>query len=519
MNAGRSTAPTPAGRADLWALTYSVFAAGLCSIVYELLIATTVAYFEGDSVTYFSLTIGLYMAAMGAGAYASKALHADLIAWFVAIEIVLALAGGGSVALLYLVFAGGEWFLATYVLLTLVIGFLIGLEIPLLTRVLQDYAPLRVNIAHVLSLDYLGALVASVAFPLLLLPWFGVLSSAVVVGLANITIAVVVAVRFRATIGRWRTGMTTATAGAGLALVLLLATGDHVIAFWGSRVYDGRVLHAERSRFQEIALTRFRGDTRLYLDGNLQFSSVDEHRYHEALAHVPVLMAGHPRDILLLGGGDGLAVRELLKHDGVRSITVVELDAAVISLAKEHPVIRALNGDSLTRDPRVAVLVADALQVLGERRRLYDVVIADLPDPNNPTLARLYTREFYQLARQNLSPSGVFVTQATSPYYAHRAFRAIHATVAAVFEHTLPYHVWVPSFGDWGFIVASSGDLQIPTETAHTLPPTRFLTRNTLGAMFVMDPDRAGNEPVEVSTFDRPAILSYYLAGWRQWLN
>ncbi len=504
-------------RRDVWVLTYAVFGAGLCSIVYELLIATTVSYFEGDAITYFSLTIGLYMAAMGAGAYLSKAITRDLLAWFVAVEIALATVGGFSVALLYLMFAETDWFLGAYVLLTLLVGVLIGLEIPLLTRILDDYTSLRVNIAHVLSLDYLGALVASLAFPLLLLPWLGVFASALVVGLLNATIAVVVCGRFGSRLaGRTRV-FVAATVVSAAGLAGLLAFSGNALALWTGAVYDGRVLHAERSRHQEIVLTRFRGDVRLFLDGNLQFASVDEHRYHEALVHVPLSVAERRRRVLLLGAGDGLAARELLKHKDVESITVVDLDPAILALAREHPEVRRLNGGALD-DPRVTTVAADAFGFLALRRALWDVIIADLPDPNNAALARLYTREFYELVRQNLAPDGVFVTQATSPYYASRAFRGIEATVGAVFPGTLAYHAWVPSFGDWGFVLAAGRPLAPADADPARLPPgLRHLDGKRLETLFVLDRDRTDDAPVAVSTLDRPAILTDYLAGWRQW--
>lgn len=506
---------------DIFALVYAVFVAGLCSIIYELLIATTVSYFLGDSVRYFSLTIGLYMAAMGAGAYLSKHLQGNLILTLIRAETVLGLLGGLCVPLLYLAYAFTDLFILIYVVMTLAVGVLIGLEIPLLTRIMQRYDSLRVNLAHVLTLDYVGALIATVAFPLLLLPAFGSLRSSAAFGIINMSIGLMLLWRFSDRVpqdwGRRLTALSTAIivvlAGTLLAMPLIMD-------LWTKASYDGKVVHNERSRYQRIVLTRHRDDLRLYLDGNLQFSSLDEYRYHEALVHVPMaIMAGDGRqsvDVLLLGGGDGLAVRELLKHERIRSITLVDLDPAITRLARDNKLLGALNEQSLTRDERVRVINADAYSFLAEPSRLFDVILADLPDPNNTELARLYAREFYQRVHRALDHGGVFVTQATSPLYAREAFWTVHDTVADVFATTLPYHLLVPSFGEWGFVLASDVPSDLKVAKGMVDVPTRFLDAGSFMAMFRFDKDQ-GPLPVEVSTFDRPVILRRYLDGWRNW--
>lgn len=503
---------------EIVTLVYAVFVAGLCSIVYELLIATTVVYFLGDSVKYFSLTIGLYMAAMGLGAYLSKYVTGSLLRVLVAAEVALGLLGGFAVPVLYLAYSQTEAFLSVYVVLTLAVGLLIGLEVPFLTRLLETYESLRISIAHVLSLDYLGALVATVAFPLLLLPFLGVFRSGLVLGLINMTIGLVLLWCFSHALGPVARGAFKALSLLiAAAIVTALVLANQVLAAWNESVYDGRILHSERSLHQEIVLTRYRDDIRLYLNGSLQFSSLDEYRYHESLVHVPVafMTDGRPLSVLVLGGGDGMAVRELLRHDRVRAVTLVDLDPAVLRLAQENVHVSRLNGHSLTADPRVRVVADDALVELEKRSRLYDLIVADLPDPHSTELARLYSREFYRLVADNLAPEGVFVTQATSPLYAREAFWSIHATVARVFEHTRPYHLLVPSFGDWGFVVASRRPLDPATATLPALE-TRYLDPRVFKGLFVFEKDLRTGE-VEVSTLDRPVVLNYYLDGWRHW--
>lgn len=501
---------------EVFTLVYAIFVAGLCSIVYELLIATTVSYFQGDTVRVFSLTIGLYMAAMGLGAYASKYVTGNLLVWFVVAELALSFLGAVSVPVLYFSFSHTDWFAAAWVVLTVAIGVVIGLEIPFLTRLLQGYDSLRVNIAHVLSLDYFGALVATVAFPLLLLPLLGTFRSGLVLGLINLSIGILVLWCFRDRIGRAVAACRAASVLIAVAIVGTLAGAESLLGLWNQASYGARVLFAERTEHQWIVLTRDRDDVRLYLDGHLQFSSVDEHRYHETLVHVPLAFAPAARSVLVLGGGDGLAVREVLKHPDVAAVTLVDLDPAVTGLAATHPHLTRLNGDSLRADPRVRVVNDDAFSFLSERSALYDVIIADLPDPNSSALARLYSREFYQLIDRNLAPEGVFMTQATSPFFARRAFWGIHATVASVFPHVRPLHALVPSFGDWGFVVAA----RRPLDEAVTRPvpgiTTRFLDDRVFAKLFVFEKDLKA-EAVEPSTLDRPIVLSYYLEGWQQW--
>jgi len=521
----QTAAPALDGRTrslDVFTLVYAVFVAGLCSIVYELLIATTVVYFLGDSVTYFSLTIGLYMAAMGAGAFASKFATGNLLKLLIAAEVTLGLLGGFAVPALYLAYSHTDVFYPVYAAFTLAIGFLIGLEVPFLTRLLERYATLRVNIAHVLSLDYLGALIATVAFPLLLLPFFGVFRSGLYLGLVNMTIGLFLLWRFKAEIGKQAAaGLKGLSFLIVIAIVCALVFTQYLLAAWNRSVYDGRILHTERTRHQEIVLTKFREDVRLYLDGNLQFSTLDEYRYHEALVHVPVafLSAQRPAaqlSVLVLGGGDGMAVRELGEFDVVASITLVDLDPAVIALASTNPHVVAANRSSLVDNPRLRHVVGDAFEFLSRRAALYDLIIADLPDPNNTDLARLYTREFYRLVRANLAPGGVFASQSTSPLYAPDAFWSIQRTIGSAFEHAVPYHALVPSFGDWGFVLAARFPLEIGRAAERLSPRTRFLDSGNFPTLFVFGRD-SRERKVEISTLDRPIVLNYYLKGWRHW--
>lgn len=507
--------PANGNRRQVAALIFSAFVSGLCSIIYELLIATTASYFLGDSVKFFSLTIGIYMASMGVGTYLSKFIDREILARFVAIELALAALGGLSIPILYFAYAWTGLFIHAYLFLTIGIGLLIGLEIPFLTRLMDRYNQLKVNIANILSFDYFGALVATIAFPFVLLPVFGVYQSSLLFGFANMSIGFVMLRVFGVEIGgRARRLMRLTIVLTGL-LTLMILLSHYFLEHWDQSLYEDRIVYAEQTRFQRIVLTRDRDDLRLYLDGNLQFSSIDEYRYHEALVHVPISLSPvAPQRVLLLGAGDGMAARELLKYPDLKEIVLVDLDPRMIALAESNPYVSALNGNSL-RSPKVKVVFADAFGYLQNNTQPFDMVIADLPDPNNNALARLYSKQFYQLVRRSLAPGGVFVTQATSPYFAPRAFWSISQTVSAAgFTNLYPYHVNVPSFGEWGFVLASDARLNMAKPAISV--ETRFLQADGVMKYFQFDKD-IDAENVSVSTLDRPTILDYYLAGWEHY--
>jgi len=498
-----------------FALTYAAFVAGLCSIVYELLIATTVSYFLGDSVKYFSLTIGMYMAAMGAGSYCSKYISDNILARFLQFEIALAALGGLSIPLLYLSYIYQSLFIPTYVVLTCSIGFLIGLEIPFLTRMMESFQSLKSNIANILSFDYVGALIATIAFPFFLLPTLGNYQSSLVLGLINLTIIAVLMRYFSHDLGTTKRRIIVYLSAVAAVLIAGIVFTSQALYEWDQALFDDRIVHAEQSRYQKIILTKNQDDIRLYLNGNIQFSSRDEYRYHEALINYPLAYKQTPiKRVLLLGAGDGLAVKQLLQFDEVEAIVLVDLDQKVIELAKRNAHLLKLNNNSLAH-PKVSIVISDAFSFLQYNTEPFDFIVSDLPDPNNIELARLYTKQFYQTLKQNLTPKGVLVTQSTSPYFATKAFWSIHNTIAASgFEHVVPYRAEVPSFGDWGFVMASDASLS-KLSGRDVFTHAQFLQPALLPVMRVFAKDQSKLD-VEVNNIDRPMLLGYYLEGWEK---
>jgi len=497
-------------------LLVSVLIISICALVYELIIATLSSYLLGDSVTQFSFTIGFFLFAMGVGALLSRRVRGDELRWFVVVEILTGIFGGISAALLYAVFTLGEesYYYLTMFAVTLAVGICIGLEIPLLTRIVAHRADLSKALADILSLDYLGALLGSLAFPIILVPLLGVTQTAFIMGLLNVLVAGLCLNLFRdRMIPRWRIGLSAAWGGA-LALMLAgtIFSTDFVRVF-EQQLYADVIIHRQQTPYQRIVITRNNEDIRLFLDGNLQLSSRDEYRYHEVLVH-PVMSAARSHEtVLVLGGGDGAVARELLKYDDVGRIIIVDLDPEVTTLARTHPLLRAINQGALD-DPRVNLVNMDAYRYLEESSDLYPVVIIDLPDPNNESLSKLYSQQFYRLLRQHLTPDGAFVTQATSPYFVREAFWTIANTIAASDFQTLPLRTYVPSFGEWGFVIGTP--LRPPQVRVDESLALRYLTPGVLQSALIFDPDVARVD-TPVNTLDNPVLVRAYEKGWLQW--
>jgi len=493
------------------ALLASVFVIAACGLVYELVAGAAASYLLGDSVTQFSLVIGTYLAAMGVGSYLSRYILAGLVARFFEIELAIALLGGLSATAMFIAFAHlGESFRWVLFGFVVVIGVLVGLEIPLVMRILRDRLGFRELVATVLSFDYLGALAVSLAFPLVLAPRLGLIRTAFLFGLMNALVAAWALWLFRAQLRpfAWRAAqvaLVVAVLGAGLA------GADRLTTFAEEELYADRILHAQTTRYQRIVVTKWRNDVRLFLNGNLQFSSADEYRYHEALVHPALAALPAARRVLVLGGGDGMAVREILRYPQIESVTLVDLDPEMTRLFASVPLLRALNQDAFA-SPKVKVVNADAFKWLEQSTDHFDFVIADFPDPSNYSLGKLYTNAFYQMLERRLSTRGVAVIQSTSPLYARRSFWCVVATIEAAGLKATPYHALVPSFGEWGYVIASREPFTPP---GRYLPELRFLTPDIEPALFRFpkDMDRV---PAAVNRLNNQVLVQYYEAEWKR---
>lgn len=498
---------------EVGAILTSILIIATCGLVYELIIGSLSSYLMGDSVFQFSLTLGFYLSAMGIGSFLSRAVKEDLLRVFLIVEILIGLLGGASAAVLFAAYAYLPRGYPTLMIAVLVVlGTLIGLEIPLLTRIARRYGSLRNTISNVLAVDYLGALAASLLFPLVLLPYLGITKTAFLVGMFNIA---VVGINLRIFGDGLRHARSITFAGlAAFALLLLgFAQSTWVSAQIEDRIYQDPIIYAEQSHYQRIVLTTYQDELRLYLDRELQFSSRDEYRYHESLVLPAMSLAPSHESVLVIGGGDGLAMREVLKYSDVGHATLVDLDPSMTHLGQTFGRLTDLNRNSLN-DPRVTVANDDGYQFLANSPDLYPVIIIDLPDPRNEALAKLYSKEFYTLVKRHLARGGIMVQQSSSPFFVRKAYWSIAHTVAAAGLNVQTYHTYIPSFGDWGYVMAS--DLKIDWSRARVDVPARYLTAGILSWMTMFEPDTS-DIPADISTLQNPAVLHYYIEDWRRW--
>jgi spermidine synthase len=550
-----------AERGPRFVLALSMFITGACGLVAQYILSTVSTYILGNSIEQFSIIIALTLLMMGIAGVVQRSIsdHA-LVEKFVATEIAIGVLCGFTPLALYAAYAllFDHFVLIQYAFI-LSVGFLIGLEIPLAIRINERYAAsLKSNIANIWALDYIGAFVGALVWAFVLIRNFPLTELSFYVGALNIVVAAVTFVYFarrgHAAYGRW--------AGAALVIATVgMGWGWSQNRPWSlqleQQLYDDRIVFATTTQYQRIVVTESpnQKDTRLFLNGNLQFASVDELIYHEQLVHPAMSLVPSRAKVLVLGGGDGLAVREIRKYPDVESITLVDLDPAMIDLARTNPVLRRLNEASLD-DARVRAEVSAGVQATGKKRDVwqeksepsgrpglrdtqavatvdvftvdaslfagsgsdrFNVIIVDLPDPSSVELAKLYSREFYAGLARRLAADGVMVVQSTSPFHAKEAFLCIGRTLRSAGFSTMPYHDNVPTFGDWGWWMATSRPLpEDRLASVQLTVPTRYLTPTVFQRSRAFGRDWLNTRQTDVSTLLEPRVMNHYLgSGWR----
>lgn len=499
-------------------LFLNVIIIATCGLIYELLAATVSSYVLGDSVTQFSFIIGVYLFAMGVGSYLSRFIDKNVAEKFIDIELAVAVIGGFSAPLLFLTFAYVTYFGMILYSMVFVIGTLVGLEIPLLMRILQDKLDFKELVSRVLALDYVGALVASLLFPIFLVPKLGLNRTSLLFGMLN------------AAVGIWATWLleplltkrkiTILRVKGFIVLVLLaiaLIKADSLTTLAEDGLFVDNIVYAKSSQYQRIVVTKGKTGHALFLNGNLQFSSFDEYRYHEALVHPAfAAFAGEPKRVLVLGGGDGLALREILKYPFVETVDLVDLDPMMTGLSKAFPALGELNKHAFD-DPRVTVYNGDAFVWLDNNEKPpFDIVIIDFPDPNNFALGKLYSTRFYNLLKQKLKPESAVVIQTTSPLIARKSFWSVMKTLEASGFYVKPFQTTVPSFGIWGFALARLQPFDEPQQTRPGIE-MRFLNNDTFASLFEFPSDTSKpNEELEINRLDNQALVRYYETEWRR---
>ena len=500
-------------------LFLNVLVIAVCGLVYELLAGSVASYLLGDSVTQFSLVIGLYLSAMGVGAWLSRFLDKDLGRRFVEVQLAIALVGGLSAPLLFLAFGRSHVFRLVLLVDVFAIGTLVGLELPLLMRILERDLALKELVARVLAFDYLGALFASLLFPLFFVPHLGLARTSLVMGLVNAGVA------FWATsllnLAPRHNALRARAVVVAAILVVGLVKADTLSRLAEEELFADAVVYTKDTPYQRIVVTQGRAGFSLFLNGNLQFASADEYRYHEALVHPAMVSVEAPRNVLVLGGGDGLALREIFKHPSVEHVTLVDLDPGMTELSNAFPALAALNHHSFD-DPRLTVVHADAFVWLDERSAeapKFDVAIVDFPDPNHYGLGKLYTRRFYALLARTLEPDGCASVQSTSPLFVRQSYWTVITTLEAAGFAVHPYQATVPSFGVWGFALAKRHAFPVPAHLPHALlagGAVAFLDDATLASLFVFPADEA-RVPAEVNRLDNQALVTVYESESARW--
>jgi spermidine synthase len=497
-------------------LFLNVIIIATCGLIYELLAGTLSSYVLGDSVAQFSFIIGIYLSAMGVGSWLSKYIDKHVAEKFIDIELAVAVIGGFSAPLLFLTFAHVSYFQIILYSMVFLIGVLVGLEIPLLMRILKDELDFKTLVSRVLALDYVGALVASLLFPIFLVPKLGLNRTSLLFGMLNAGVAV------------WATWLLEPLMkknvnvfrikGAVIIVLLLIAfiKADRLTTLAEDALFVDNIIYAKSSPYQRIVVTKGKTGYALFLNGNLQFNSFDEYRYHEALVH-PAFAAfnGEPKRVLVLGGGDGLALREILKYKSVEAVQLVDLDPMMTGLSRALPALAELNHHSFD-DPRVSVSNADAFVWLDNTEiEPFDIAIVDFPDPNNFALGKLYTTRFYNLLKKKLTLDAAVVIQCTSPLIARNSYWSIIKTLEASGYTVRPYQTTVPSFGVWGYALAKQQPFEIPTQ-----PPNvelKFLNVSSFASMFEFSTDMTlPNEEIEINRLDNQALVRYYETEWRR---
>lgn len=539
-------------------LVGSTLVLGACGLVYEYVLSVLGNHLIGSSHEEIFIVIGIMMFAMGLGAGIQRYIRGALFEKFLLIEILLGLTGGFSAVVIYMAFLHTESHRVILYAFSMFIGALIGMEIPLIIRINQEHdLNLRDNLSDILSMDYVGALAGAVCFTYLLLTNFSLARIGFLLGLVNVAVALVGYFMFPSLVPR-KIPMGLSAIVTLVALGYGLAKSEDWTRYAEQRYYRDPIVESLTTKYQHLVLTKRADRVHLYINGHPQFSSKDEHIYHEMLIHPAMEILRSREKILILGGGDGLALREILKYPDVESVVLVDIDYEVVRLATEHPDLVRLNraafhdsrvhiiesraitaggpmkvmqaserpsemfSDRLHELAQVQVMIIDADRFVRETEGLFNAIFIDLPDPSALELAKLFSVDFYAALRERLAPRGIMAVQSTSPFDAKAVFLCIGKTLGASGFHCIPYHENVPSFGDWGWYLAwkSMAPADAMKERLDSIDelkvPTKYLTPPILKAAFEfgkgwLAPDKA----VEENTLLNPVILDYYRDAWK----
>ena len=498
----------------------ALFATGLSGIVAEYILSTLASYFLGDSIIQWTMILSTMLFSMGLGSRISKYIVKDLVRAIIIVEFTLSVLVSFSSVLVYSSVSMMTYIGVLIYGLSILIGLLIGMEIPIAIRLNNAFEDLRVNVSSIIEKDYYGSLLGGVFFAFIGLPYFGLTYTPFILGLINFSVALVLMFTLTKAL---KPNQKTILYLSALSVFVIISLGCHfakpIIIFGEQKKYKDKIVYSEQSRYQRIVMTQWNEHYWFFLNGNQQFSTLDEAMYHEPLIHPAMELCGAPSRILVVGGGDGCAVREVLKHQSVKEVVLVDLDPAMTRIGKENKIIRNLNKDAL-HDKRVKVLNEDGFLFINNEERLYDVIIVDLPDPRTLEISRMYSKEFYEQCYLKLRPNGVLVTQAGSPYYAMKAFYCIEETMSSAGLTCLPLHNQILTMGQWGWVVGVKNQdhknlkerlkaLKFENIETAWINPEGMLHMISFGKKIFLDK----NDSIIINTIGDPVLYKYYLKG------
>jgi len=501
-------------------LRVAIFATGLSGIVAEYILSTLATYFLGNSVLQWTMIMSTMLFAMGIGSRVSRSLKKNLLEKFIFIEFALSfLVCFSSLAVYtasaYSFYAGGLIYG-----LSMLIGFMIGMEIPLVMRLNNEFQSLRVNISSVLENDYYGSLAGGIFFAFVGLPYLGLTYTPIALGLVNFLVALgLLVVLWKEISSKLQIRITSIASVVGIILISAFFVAKPIILFGEQKKYKDKIVYSEQSKYQKIVITQWKNDYWLYINGNQQLSSFDEEMYHEPLVHPVMSLTKTPHNILILGGGDGCAVREILKYDAVKNITLVDLDPAMTNLGKENEILRKMNNNAFD-SKKLQIINTDGYNFIENTDERYDVIIIDLPDPKTIEMSRLYSYEFYRKCYKHLRKHGVIITQAGSPYFASDAFNCINKTMQKANFTTIPMHNQVVTLGEWGWILGAKNISEENLKTAlHSLTfdhlKTQWINNEGMKLLTSFGKDFFKKDNLEIKTNEihDPVLYKYYLNG------
>jgi spermidine synthase len=503
-------------------LKAALFATGLSGVVAEYVLSTLASYFIGDSTVQWALIISTMLFSMGFGSRLTQYFEKNLLQKFIIIELLLSIFVAFSSIAAFTAAAYTMYTGFIIYLFSIMIGLLIGMEIPLVIRLNDEFEGLRVNVSSILEKDYYGSLLGGIFFAFIGLPFIGLTYTPFVLAFINFSVtAAMIGIVWKSILPDIRLQYGSVLGAVGIFLVTGALLAQPIVLHGEQKRYKDKIIFSAQSKYQKVVITQWENDYWLYINGNQQLSTLDEAMYHEPLVHPAMGLQQQARKVLVLGGGDGCAVREILKYPSVEEITLVDLDPLMTDLGKNHPVLSSLNEGAFSNE-KVKIINTDGFIFLQEDDSFYDVVIIDFPDPNNVELGRLYSEEFYRLVHRRLKKYGVMVTQAGSPYFATLAFKCIDLTVQEAGFSTVPMHNQVVTLGEWGWILARKKEVASPAQIKNALRglefkelPTKWINHEAMALItsFGKDIYAFDTDSVKVNKVNDPVLYRYYLNG------